>query len=176
MIQNRDVLNERSNLFVRFYNATDMEKLKMKNTFKLNIVLTALLSTAGLTACGGGSDDSTVTVQPEPPSALTDCMWQNSFSSKSGTGEDPLNIAFPDSNVNYWSSEFAVPEGAKVTIDGDYPYSRHFSLVSYTAEGLRVNSLLDAAIAPNKGSVNPFVPGNSRLDKNRAYTSSAGTG
>ncbi|MDV2469249.1 hypothetical protein QR674_09630 [Acinetobacter chinensis] len=143
----------------------------MKNTFKLNIVLTAVLTSVGLTACGGGSDDnSTVTVQPEQPSALTDCMWQNSFSSKSGTGEDPLNIAFPDSNVNYWSSEFAVPEGAKVTIDGDYPYSRHFSLVSYTAEGLRVNSLLDSTIAPNKGSVNPFIPGNNRLDKSRSYT------
>ena len=69
-------------------------------------------------------------------------MWQDSVTSKQHTGEDPLNYAFPDSNVTYWSSEFTVPEGAKVMIDGDYPYSRHFSLVSYTAKGERVNSLL----------------------------------
>ncbi|WP_206130144.1 hypothetical protein, partial [Stenotrophomonas indicatrix] len=74
------------------------------------------------------------------------------------------------SNVTYWSSEFTVPEGAKVMIDGDYPYSRHFSLVSYTAKGERVNSLLDAAILPNQGSINPFVVGNNRLGKARSYS------
>ena len=137
----------------------------MNKKIKLNVVLLAVLSTIGLSACNSGSDDSDQAgslAQPE----LTDCMWQDSFTSKSGTGEDPLNFAFPDSNVSYWSSEFTVPEGAKVSIDGDYPYSRHFSLVSYTAEGLRVNSLLDTAISPNAGSINPFVVGNDRLKQN----------
>lgn len=141
----------------------------MNKKIKLNVVLLAVLSTIGLSACNSGSDDSDQTgslAQPE----RTDCMWQDSFSSKSGTGEDPLNFAFPDSNVSYWSSEFTVPEGAKVSIDGDYPYSRYFSLVSYTAEGLRVNSLLDTAISPNAGSINPFVVGNDRLKQNRAYS------
>lgn len=147
-------------------------KEKMKNTFKLNIVLTAVLTSVGLTACGGGSDEnSTVTVQPEQPSALTDCMWQDAPTSKKGIGgADSMNYAYPDSNVNYWSSEFVVPEGAKVTIDGDYPYSRHFSLVSYTAKGERVNSLLDANIHPGSGVTNPFIVGNKRLNKERAYS------
>lgn len=141
----------------------------MNKKIKLNVVLLAVLSTIGLSACNSGSDDSDQAgslVQPE----RTDCMWQDAFNSKSGTGEDPLNFAFPDSNVSYWSSEFTVPEGAKVSIDGDYPYSRHFSLVSYTAKGERVNSLLDTAIEPNQGSSNPFIIGHDRFTKNRAYT------
>ena len=142
----------------------------MNKTFKLSMLLLSVLGSIGLTACNDSDHDSTTVITPEQPSVLTDCMWQNSFNSKSGTGEDPLNFAFPDTNVSYWSSEFTVPEGAKVSIDGDYPYSRHFSLVSYTSEGLRINSLLDTAITPNKGSNNPFVIGQDRLDKNRAYT------
>lgn len=142
----------------------------MNKTFKLSMLVLSVLGSIGLTACNDSDHDSTTVITPEQPSVLTDCMWQNSFNSKSGTGEDPLNFAFPDTNVSYWSSEFTVPEGAKVSIDGDYPYSRHFSLVSYTSEGLRINSLLDTAITPNKGSNNPFVIGQDRLDKNRAYT------
>lgn len=142
----------------------------MNKTFKLSMLVLSVLGSIGLTACNDSDHESTTVITPEQPSVLTDCMWQNSFNSKSGTGEDPLNFAFPDTNVSYWSSEFTVPEGAKVSIDGDYPYSRHFSLVSYTSEGLRINSLLDTAITPNKGSNNPFVIGQDRLDKNRAYT------
>ena len=137
---------------------------------KLNTILITILSALSLAACNDSNDHETVTTQPEESPLLTDCMWQNSFNSKSGTGEDPLNIAFPDTHVNYWSSEFVVPKGAKVSIDGDYPYARHFSLVSYTSEGLRVNSLLDTAIEPNAGSVNPFVWKNNRLGKERAYS------
>ena len=133
-----------------------------------NTILIAIVSTVGLTACN--DDNSDINSLPELTSDLTDCMWQDSFSSKSGTGEDPLNIAFPDSNVNYWSSEFTVPEGAKVFIDGDYPYARHFSLVSYTSQGERVNSLLDSAITPNLDSYNPFIVGNYRLGKKRGYS------
>lgn len=141
----------------------------MSKTFKINIMLLSVLASIGLTACND-SDNSETVISSEQSPELTDCMWQNSFNSKSGTGEDPLNFAFPDTNVSYWSSEFSVPEGAKVSIDGDYPYARHFSLVSYTADGLRVNSLLDTAIAPNQGATNPFVISQDRFGKNRAYT------
>ncbi len=143
----------------------------MDKKFKINIILLALLGSLGLSACNDSNSDSEQTnTQPDPSVELTDCMWQDSFTSKSGTGEDPLNFAFPDSNVSYWSSEFTVPEGSKILVDGDYPYSRHFSLVSYTAKGERVNSLLDTVIAPNSGSSNPFVVGHNRFDKNRSYS------
>lgn len=142
----------------------------MNKTFKMHVVLLSVMTSIGLTACNDSDNSTAVISPPEQPSELTDCMWQNSFNSKSGTGEDPLNFAFPDSNVSYWSSEFTIPQGAKVSVDGDYPYARHFSLVSYTADGIRVNSLLDTAIAPNQGATNPFIIGQNRFNKDRAYT------
>jgi len=143
-----------------------MEKF---NQLRIAILLT-VIGSVGLSACNDSDDSTQVNKPTNPGTELTDCMWQDSVTSKQHTGEDPLNYAFPDSNVTYWSSEFTVPEGAKVMIDGDYPYSRHFSLVSYTAKGERVNSLLDAAILPNQGSINPFVVGNNRLGKARSYS------
>ncbi|MGN5764980.1 hypothetical protein ACNQO6_11605 [Acinetobacter calcoaceticus] len=142
----------------------------MQRSKKINVgVLLVVLGSVSLSACNESDDTNRVSTPSDTDSVLTDCMWQNSVTSKTHTGEDPLNFAFPDSNVSYWSSEFTVPEGAKVMIDGDYPYSRHFSLVSYTAQGERVNSLLDRAIVPNAGSTNPFVVGNNRLGNERAY-------
>ena len=143
-----------------------MEKLSQ---LKSGILL-AVISSIGLTACNDGSD-SAATVIEQTKAPLTDCMWQDSASSQDGTGgENPMNYAFPESNVTYWSSEFTVPEGAKILIEGDYPYARYTSLVSYTSQGERVNSLLDADIKPNSGSINPFVVGNNRLSKDRGYT------
>lgn len=138
-------------------------------TKKLNILLFTVMSGLALSACNDNSDGSKTVVE-NPKAELTDCMWQDSATSQDGTGgANPMNYAFPDSNVTYWSSEFTVPEGAKILIEGDYPYARHTSLVSYTSKGERVNSLLDAQIKPNAGSVNPFIPGNNRLSKDRGY-------
>ena len=139
------------------------------NKLRIGIILT-ILGSVGLSACNDGDNTDWVGAPTNPEADLTDCMWQDSVSSKTHSGEDPLNFAFPDSNVTYWSSEFTVPDGAKVMIDGDYPYSRHFSLVSYTAKGERVNSLLDRAIIPNQGSINPFMVGSNRLGKDRSYS------
>lgn len=134
------------------------------------VLATMLLSSLFLTACND-SDDNDVVLGVTPPSeTLTDCMWQDGPTSKSNTGADPRNFAYPDTNVNYWSSEFTIPEGAKVYLDGDYPYARHSSLVSYTSAGERVNSLRDFEIQPSKGVENPFLVGNSRLNKERGYT------
>lgn len=138
-------------------------------TNKLSILLFTVISGLALTACNDSSDGSTIVVD-NPESELTDCMWQDSATSQDGTGgANPMNYAFPDSNVTYWSSEFTVPEGANILIEGDYPYARHTSLVSYKTTGERVDSLLDAQIKPNKGSINPFIVGNNRLSKERGY-------
>lgn len=133
-----------------------------------SILVTALMSCLTLSACNNDDSDTQSNVTP-PTSQLNDCMWQVGPNSTSNTGEDLRNFAYPDTNVNYWSSEFTIPEGAKVYLDGDFPYARHTSLVSYTAEGVRVNSLRDFEIEPNKGVTNPFLVGNSRLDKARGY-------
>ncbi|MCU4413180.1 hypothetical protein KTH71_03840 [Acinetobacter sp. WU_MDCI_Axc73] len=128
----------------------------------------ALSSTCFLTACH--DDDDNDVAQITPPPALTDCMWHDGVTSKSHTGEDAMNFAYPDTNVNYYTSQFSIPDGARVFVDGDFPYSRHMSLVSYESNGTRVNSLLDAEIQPNTGVTNPFVVGNKRLEKERGYS------
>lgn len=135
------------------------------------IIATALLNCFILSACNNDdvSEEQTHTTTP-PTTQLSDCMWQAGPDSKSNTGADLRNFAYPDTNVTYWSSEFTIPQGAKVYLDGDYPYARHSSLVSYTADGVRVNSLRDFEIEPNPGVTNPFLVGNSRLNKQRGYT------
>ncbi|WP_445403579.1 hypothetical protein [Acinetobacter vivianii] len=142
----------------------------MEKFTKLRIgIWLIVLGSMGLTACNDNGNSNYVSSQPSK-TELTDCMWQDAVSSKDGTGgTNAMNYAYPDSNVTYWSSEFTVPKGAKVFIEGDYPYARHMSLVSYTAAGERVNSLLDAEIKPNDGVINPFVVGNNRLNKERGY-------
>ena len=144
-----------------------------KQGFKTTALSLAILSTLMLTACNDSNDDNDNAQVTPPiittPTPETDCMWQDGPDSKSGTGEDKMNYAYPDSNVNYWSSEFTIPEGAKVYLEGDYPYARHSSLVSYTSSGERVNSLRDIEIVPNAGVTNPFIIGNNRMNKDRGY-------
>lgn len=139
---------------------------------KAKVLSLSVLSCLMLTACNDSNDHDDAQVITPPvvtPTPVTDCMWQEGPTSKSGTGEDKMNYAYPDTNVNYWSSEFTIPEGAKIYLDGDYPYSRHSSLVSYTAAGERINSLRDYEIEPNRGVSNPFIVGNNRLNKERGY-------
>lgn len=134
------------------------------------MVCVCVLSGLMLSACNDDDHHDTTELTPPPvENALTDCMWQGGPTSKSNTGLDKMNFAYPDTNVNYWSSEFTIPEGAKVYVDGDFPYARHTSLVSYTAEGERVNSLRDIEIEPKQGVTNPFLIGNDRMDQNRGY-------
>jgi len=142
---------------------------KTKKT-RLGFTLLMLVSALSMTACNDSDDNELSSNPSNPDSSLTDCMWQDGPNSKTNSGEDPLNFAYPDTNVSYWSSEFTVPEGAKILIDGEFPYSRHFSLVSYTSVGERVNSLLDRAIKPDDGSTNTFLVGNDRFAKARSYS------
>ena len=137
--------------------------------FSIKVLSLSVLSCLMLTACNDSNDDHDNTQIISPPTPVTDCMWQDGPTSKSGSGVDKMNYAYPDANVHYWSSEFTVPEGAKVYLEGDFPYARHTSLVSYTAAGERVNSLRDIEIVPNQGVTNPFLIGNNRMNKERGY-------
>ena len=85
------------------------------------------------------------------------------------SGDPYINLAYPDSNVYYWASVFTMPEGSELYIDGEYPYSRYMSIISYNARGKPLESLADYLIEPQKTSINPFVSGNQRLNKNRDY-------
>lgn len=138
----------------------------MKKELKKTMLGLCLINTLALTACNDDNDASYVVAEPIQE---TDCMWTEAATSRNHSGEDPMNFAYPDTNVNYWAAQFTVPEGARILLDAEFPYARHTSLVSYTAEGERVNSLRDVEIVPNKGVTNPFLVGNNRLEKARGY-------
>ena len=49
------------------------------------------------------------------------CFWRRGPASK-----DPyINIAYPDAGVYYWNATFTVPEGARLYLEGIFPYSRY---------------------------------------------------
>ena len=93
-----------------------------------------------------------------------DCFWlRGPFSS------DPyINVAYPDANVYYWAAVFSMPEGSSLELDGDYPYSRYMSFVSYNEDGKPIESLADYLIMSE--STNPFIAGNERLNFERSYS------
>ncbi len=89
----------------------------------------------------------------------------------------PYQIAnlYPDSNASYWIAQFEVPSGATLTLRGRFPYCRYMAFALYRPDPLGAftatgEAIVDHEIAPDSGSVNPFVPGNPRLGEKRAYT------
>ena len=99
----------------------------------------------------------------KPIPGPNDCFWRGPFSA------DPyINIAYPDANVYYWAAVFSTPEGTTLEINGDYPYSRYMSFFSYNERGKQIESITDYQI--DSKAINPFIPGNNRLDMNRAYS------
>jgi len=104
------------------------------------------------------------TTRPEIPGPRT-CFWTRGPVSK-----DPyMNIAYPDAGVFYWAAMFTIPEGASLTLEGDFPHSRYMSFISYDARGAPVESMTDYLIVPEKGGVNPFIAGADRTSAKRKY-------
>lgn len=93
------------------------------------------------------------------------CFWTRGPVS----GDPYINVAYPDSNVFYWSARFQVPEGAKLDLEGQFPHSRYVSLISYDVKGVPVETLADYLIAPLKGHINTFETGADRNAPNRSY-------
>ena len=101
----------------------------------------------------------------EPIPGPRTCFWRRGPVSK-----DPyINIAYPDAGVFYWNAAFTVPEGAKMYLEGEFPYARYMSLISYDGRGSPIESLADYLIIPNDNSINPFIDGSNRKNKNRSY-------
>ena len=95
---------------------------------------------------------------------LTDCFWVGTLSPQT------FNILSPDRSVGYWISQFKLPVGAKLELKGQYPRARYMSFASYNPVGQPVDGLADDVIAPDAGSVNPFMPGAPRLGGQRNFT------
>lgn len=95
---------------------------------------------------------------------LTDCFWVGTLH------PDTYNILSPDLAVTYWVTQFKLPAGAQLVLQGQYPHARYMSYTSYNPIGQPVDGLADVAIAPDAGSTNPFLPGASRTAAQRSYT------
>ncbi len=85
------------------------------------------------------------------------CAWPLELSPE-GSG----NAQGPDSSARYWIMPFDTTQYKTMTIRGTYPNIRYFSFSAYetTANGFDLveQHLYDAQIAPDPGTVNPFVP------------------
>lgn len=84
------------------------------------------------------------------------------------------NVLAVDTDVVYYYTRFQLPAGATITLHGQFPHSRFFSLTTYVTKGaesgLPSTSIYDSQINPDAGSVNPYRPGESRNAKHRSYT------
>ena len=70
---------------------------------------------------------------------------------------DTLNFAYPDESATYWVTRFVSIPGAHLEIRGTYPDARYLSFHAYDELQRPVGSLADYEIAPDAGSLNPFV-------------------
>lgn len=74
-----------------------------------------------------------------------------------------MNVAYPDTEATYWTTPFIAKPGLQLTIKGQYPQARYFSLTIYdntfgyftTTEGV-TSGIADFRINPDGGSVNPW--------------------
>jgi len=92
------------------------------------------------------------------------CAWPLEMSP-----EGTANFQFPDNSARYWIMPFDTQQYETMTIKGTYPNIRYFSFSAYetiaydaihnTNDGFvdPPGNLYDAQIAPDPGSINPFV-------------------
>src|SRR5438270_907391 len=81
-----------------------------------------------------------------------------------------VNALFPDRAARYWILDLPAAPGSSLTIKGQFPHARYTSYTSYDTALRSADGLPDVAIAPDRGSTNPFVAGSSRTTKRRSYT------
>ncbi len=81
---------------------------------------------------------------------------------------------YPDGAATYFVADIIMPKGSKLTLKGEYPHARYFSftIANELGNGQLGNgtSLQDNTIIPDQGSINPFIPSNSRDATPRNYT------
>ena len=118
---------------------------------------------------------ATASASTEPPARagkaqLATCFWEGPISMKRPTtrGFDGRYFNFPEESATYWMSRFSLPQGAELVLRGRYPHARYISLNSYS-DAAPTDTLSDLAIEPDPGSTNPFVRGNRRDLRKRAW-------
>lgn len=81
-----------------------------------------------------------------------------------------VNVAYPDQAAVYYSGAYAAVPGTRLRITGRYPHARYMSFNVYDNIQRPLDALADVQLAPDRGSVNPFVRGASRTVAKRSYT------
>ena len=92
------------------------------------------------------------------------CFWGTAYT------QQTRNIIWPESHTGYPISLDTIPAGGKIVLHGRFPHARFFSFTASSALLQIRHHLYDVDIKPDKGSVNPFLPGADRSAKHRAYT------
>jgi hypothetical protein len=79
------------------------------------------------------------------------------------SGHGLSNIAFPDTDATYWVMPVDTSTWQSMILTGQYTQSRFFSFTTYyntqQTSPRVVGAIIDASIAPDPGSTNPFAPG-----------------
>jgi hypothetical protein len=86
------------------------------------------------------------------------------------TGYGKTNAFNPDTNATYWLMRVDTTEWKQMIVEGEYPTARFFSFTTYFQTGGAVDYIIDANLAPNPGSTNPFQPGSSSGPHNYSLT------
>jgi hypothetical protein len=139
------------------------------------LLLLALVPSAAL------AQNATIAVKPGTmgPGIVNTCFWGQPSSNVGPINElnypvPGTNIIAPDTDTIYDYTRFQLPAGATITLHGQFPHARFFSLTTYvtrgTEQGLPSTSIYDEQINPDPGSINPFRPGENRDSKHRSYT------
>jgi hypothetical protein len=102
---------------------------------------------------------------------LASCFWEGPISMKRPTsrGFDGRLFNFPEESATYWMARFRLPAGSRLRLRGRYARARYQSINAYS-DGEPTDALADIQMAPDPGSVNPFVAGNRRDGSRRGYT------
>ncbi|MCF2129591.1 hypothetical protein L1I79_24650 [Strepomyces sp. STD 3.1] len=115
---------------------------------------TTLLLTVAL-ALPVGAPTAAAHAGPRPP-ATPACAWEP-------LGYRTSNVAYPDTNAQYWLLHYKVQDGLSIELDGRYPDARYLSYATYdstrssfTGADGTPSALTDHRIAPDRGGRNPY--------------------
>lgn len=81
-----------------------------------------------------------------------------------------LNTLFGELDAHYWQSFERIPSGGYIEYHGQFPHARLMSFTNYGGAIRSVGGIYDAEIVPDRGSVNPYLPGADRTAENRWFT------
>jgi hypothetical protein len=144
----------------------------------------AVAGTAAAIALSAGATLAATTFLPHGLAVLTnkrynhDCFWggPKGMDYANLPGAQPIQKPnlYPDVGSTYFVAQFILPTGASLTFHGRFPYERYFSWTVYKPVGGNQlgpgSHIRDVQIAPDRGSVNPFLPRDDRYAKRRNYT------